>query len=116
MNIPTGEDIKAARKAKGRSQSTVAQGSGLSQPLVSRVENGDVDPCLSTLHQLAVAINGGNAAYDADQLEVIVPDALQNRREQAGLTQRELADAADVSQPLISRIENESVDPRALTL
>jgi predicted transcriptional regulator len=116
MQVPTGEEIQKARKANGLFQSAVAEEAGVSQPLVSRVENGDIDPRLSTLHSLSLAITGSGSGYSADRLEVVVPDAIQNRREQSGLTQRELAEAAGVSQPLISRIEGKSVDPRASTL
>ncbi|WP_276271687.1 CBS domain-containing protein [Haloarcula litorea] len=41
---------------------------------------------------------------------------LRDRRDELGLTQSELADRADVSQPLIARIEGEDVDPRLSTL
>jgi predicted transcriptional regulator len=41
---------------------------------------------------------------------------LKDYREDVDLTQSELADAADVSQPLIARIEGGDVDPRLSTL
>ena len=41
---------------------------------------------------------------------------LRRRRLELGLTQRELAEAAGVSQPLVARIETGSVDPRVSTL
>jgi predicted transcriptional regulator len=44
------------------------------------------------------------------------PDDLRQRRDTVGLTQSELADRADVSQPLIARVENDDVDPRLSTL
>ncbi|MDR5657415.1 CBS domain-containing protein [Halodesulfurarchaeum sp. HSR-GB] len=44
------------------------------------------------------------------------PQDLRERRTTLGLTQRELADRADVSQPLIARIEGGDVDPRLSTL
>ncbi len=44
------------------------------------------------------------------------PADLKERREELELTQSELADAADVSQPLIARIESDDVDPRLSTL
>ena len=44
------------------------------------------------------------------------PEDLRERRTELGLTQSELADRADVSQPLIARIEGGDVDPRLSTL
>lgn len=44
------------------------------------------------------------------------PDELKEMRRKAGLTQAELAKRAGVSQSLIARIENRSVNPRVSTL
>ena len=49
-------------------------------------------------------------------MELPTPADLRERRTELGLTQSELADAADVSQPLIARIEGGDVDPRLSTL
>ncbi len=49
-------------------------------------------------------------------MELPTPADLRQRRTELGLTQSELADRADVSQPLIARIEGGDVDPRLSTL
>lgn len=49
-------------------------------------------------------------------MELPTPEDLRERRNDLGLTQSELADEADVSQPLIARIEGGDVDPRLSTL
>jgi predicted transcriptional regulator len=49
-------------------------------------------------------------------MELPTPQDLRERRNSLELTQSELADAADVSQPLIARIEGGDVDPRLSTL
>jgi predicted transcriptional regulator len=49
-------------------------------------------------------------------MELPTPADLRERRTELGLTQSELADSADVSQPLIARIEGGDVDPRLSTL
>jgi predicted transcriptional regulator len=49
-------------------------------------------------------------------MELPTPDDLKERRNELELTQSELADMADVSQPLIARIEGGDVDPRLSTL
>ena len=49
-------------------------------------------------------------------MDLPTPADLRRRRLDANLTQSELAAAADVSQPLIARIEGGDVDPRLSTL
>ncbi len=49
-------------------------------------------------------------------LDVPIGEELKKLRRAAGLTQRELAKLAGVSQSLIARIESGTVDPRASTL
>lgn len=116
MYVPTGDGIRDARKARGMTQSDVAERADVSQPLLSRVENEDVDPRLPTLHSITQAINGSDISIDRDQLEVVVPSAIKKLRKDAGMAQADLAQEAGVSQPLIARIENENVNPRASTL
>jgi len=45
-----------------------------------------------------------------------MPFVLEDARKQTGYTQGELAGAAGVSQPIISRIERQDVNPRSSTL
>jgi len=47
---------------------------------------------------------------------LIKPEDLRRMRRNAGLTQKELAKKAGVSQSLIARIETRTVDPRLSTL
>ncbi|MEF8799743.1 MAG: CBS domain-containing protein [Halolamina sp.] len=49
-------------------------------------------------------------------MDLPTPDDLRKRRNEVGLTQSKLAERADVSQPLIARVENDDVDPRLSTL
>src|SRR6056297_3022489 len=49
-------------------------------------------------------------------MELPTPQELKDRRESLDLTQSTLAEMADVSQPLIARIEGDDVDPRLSTL
>jgi predicted transcriptional regulator len=116
MYVPTGNELQKARKARGLTQTEVAERAGVSQPLLSRVENEDVDPRLSTLHSITQAINGSDISIDGNRLEVVVPSAIRELRKDMSLTQEDLAEEAGVSQPLIARIENNDVNPRASTL
>ena len=49
MEIPTPEDLREKRETLGMTQSELADSAGVSQPLIARIENGDVDPRLSTV-------------------------------------------------------------------
>lgn len=116
MYIPTGNDVRETRKAHGLTQGEVAERADISQPLLSRIENDDVDPRLSTLHRIAEAINDTGRSIEEEDLVVAVPSAIKQIRIDVSLTQAELARRAGVSQPLIARIENDEVNPRASTL
>lgn len=49
MELPTPQELKTRREELGLTQSEVAERAGVSQPLIARIEGGDVDPRLSTL-------------------------------------------------------------------
>ncbi|AWB28727.1 hypothetical protein HARCEL1_12080 [Halococcoides cellulosivorans] len=68
------------------------------------------------MHDIVSAINGSDTSVDHEKLEPLLQSSLKHSRDQAGLTQGELADKAGVSQPLISRIENQDLNPRVSTL
>jgi len=52
MEIPTPEDLREKRESLGMTQSELADRAGVSQPLIARIENGDVDPRLSTVGRI----------------------------------------------------------------
>ena len=52
METPTPEDLREKRQALGMTQSEIADRAGVSQPLIARIENGDVDPRLSTVSRI----------------------------------------------------------------
>ncbi len=61
--------ITQVRKAKGITQAELAERCGTTQQQIARIENGSVDPRLSTLRRVA------------DALECELPDLLFTRRE-----------------------------------
>ncbi|MCE8423895.1 MAG: CBS domain-containing protein [Candidatus Methanoperedens sp.] len=65
MFLPTPDDMKKMRLELGLTQHELALRAGVSQPLIARIESGDVDPRLSTLHKI---LN----AFDAARKEMIV--------------------------------------------
>ena len=58
MFLPTPEDIKKRRISLNLTQNELARHAGVSQPLIARIESGDVDPRLSTLSKIFDAFDG----------------------------------------------------------
>ncbi len=57
MELPTPEQLRNKRDEElGLTQSEVADRAGVSQPLIARIESGDVDPRLSTLRSIVNAL------------------------------------------------------------
>lgn len=50
------DELVAARRGRGLSQTEIAARMGTSQSAVARLERGDVDPRLSTLERYAAAV------------------------------------------------------------
>jgi predicted transcriptional regulator len=116
MQIPTGEDIRASRKRKELTQSDWAERAGVSQPLIARIGSEDVDPTIDTLYSVVSALNDSSPELDQEEVKISMPSVLKDARKQTGYTQGELAEVAGVSQPLISRIERQDVNPKSSTL
>lgn len=116
MQIPTGEDIRMVRKNKGLTQSELAERAEVSQPLIARIESNDVDPTIDTLYSVVSALNDSTSDVEQEEVKISMPSVLEDARKRTGYTQGELTDAAGVSQPLVSRIERQDVNPRSSTL
>lgn len=56
MELPTPQDVRERRNELGMTQSDLADRAGVSQPLIARIEGGDVDPRLSTLRRIVDAL------------------------------------------------------------
>lgn len=52
MDVPTADDLRERRRDLGLTQSELAERADVSQPLIARIENGDVDPRLSTVTRI----------------------------------------------------------------
>lgn len=52
MFLPTPDEIKKTRLELNLTQHELASRAGVSQPLIARIESGDVDPRLSTLRKI----------------------------------------------------------------
>ena len=71
MEIPTPEDLKEKRKSLGMTQSELADSAGVSQPLIARIENGDVDPRLSTVSRIV-------EVFETAEEDVVTADDLMS--------------------------------------
>jgi predicted transcriptional regulator len=56
MDLPSPEDLRERRNELGLTQSDLAEHADVSQPLIARIEGGDVDPRLSTLRRIVNAL------------------------------------------------------------
>lgn len=56
MELPTPEDLREKRTELGLTQNELAKRADVSQPLIARIEGGDVDPRLSTLGRIVDAL------------------------------------------------------------
>ena len=57
MDLPTPQDLRTRREELELTQSRLAEMAGVSQPLIARIEGGDVDPRLSTLRRIVNALD-----------------------------------------------------------
>jgi predicted transcriptional regulator len=57
MELPTPQDLRERRTSLDLTQSQLAEMAGVSQPLIARIEGGDVDPRLSTLRRIVNALD-----------------------------------------------------------
>lgn len=57
LHVPEPAEVRALRKKLGLTQAVVAKAAGVSQPLVARIENGTVDPRVSTFAAVVEALN-----------------------------------------------------------
>ena len=76
MELPTPQDLRERRTALGLTQSSLAEAAGVSQPLIARIEGGDVDPRLSTLRRIVNALE--TAESDVIRAEDLMNEAVVN--------------------------------------
>jgi len=82
IQIITADDLRRLRKRYGLTQNVLAKKSGVSQSLISRIENKTVDPRLSTIRKIFEAIiylqNKEGTARDVMHSPVIIINALES--------------------------------------
>lgn len=87
MELPTGDDIRTARKEKGLTQSELAEHAGVSQPLIARIESDDVDPTIDTLYAVVSALNDSASGLEQEEVTMSMPSVLKDARTRTGYTQ-----------------------------
>jgi len=97
MELPTSQDLRERRTSLDLTQSALAEMAGVSQPLIARIEGGDVDPRLSTLRRIVDALDEAEGsvvrAEDLmnEELVSVAPDDsvsdAERRMEQAAFSQ-----------------------------
>ena len=74
MELPTPQDLRTRRTELELTQSALAERAGVSQPLIARIEGGDVDPRLSTLRRIVDALDeaAGGVVRAADLMHASI--------------------------------------------
>ena len=62
MGVPTAEGLRERRNGLELAESEMAERADVSQPLIARIEGGDVDPRLSTLRRIVTALDEAESA------------------------------------------------------
>lgn len=80
MELPTPQDLRTRRTELELTQSDLAERAGVSQPLIARIEGGDVDPRLSTLRRIVNALEeaAGGVARAGDLMHETVVSVSPN--------------------------------------
>lgn len=93
MELPTPHDLRERRNALEMTQAELANRAAVSQPLIARIEGGDVDPRLSTLRRIVQALNeaegGVVRATDLMQEDVVAASPEQSISEAVRLMDEE---------------------------
>jgi predicted transcriptional regulator len=74
MHLPTPQDLRERRTSLDLTQSELADRAEVSQPLIARIEGGDVDPRLSTLRRIVDALD--EAEGDVVRAETLMHESV----------------------------------------
>lgn len=113
MELPTPTELRKRRKEDlDLTQNELAEMAGVSQPLIARIEGGDVDPRLSTLRDIVAALNEAEGSIKRAK-DIMHEDVTYLRRDdsvagaidlmgEAGYSQLPVVDEAGKPEGLIS--------------
>ena len=84
------ENLKAIRKRRGLTQAQLAEASGLDQGFLSKVENGDANPTLDKITDIAAALKVHPAELFGlpalQQRAIAALNSIDPQRQEAALT------------------------------
>lgn len=101
--LPLPAELRALRRKLGLTQADVARAAGVSQPLVARIESGNVDPRLSTLRSVVDALN--NAERQGVALRDVMTTTIASVRgtDTVGLAIRVMREKGISQLPVLSK-------------
>jgi predicted transcriptional regulator len=95
--IPTGAEIRQSRKKAGMTQRQLASKVGVSQGLIAKIENGSVDPKMSTLRRIVGAFEHTGSS-DPCAKNVMTTDVISVRHDDTVAKAIRLMTTYDISQ------------------
>ncbi|KUO50008.1 MAG: hypothetical protein APF76_05960 [Desulfitibacter sp. BRH_c19] len=112
-----GDKIRALRESKGLSLAQLGTLTGLSITYLSELERGETTPSLTALRQIATVFNVPISLFIGNKRKnTLVIEKLKRARQNRNISQKELADKADLSPGLIGQLETGKVHPSLKTL
>lgn len=102
------DNLKELKKAKGMTTKQIADATKIPEGTIKRIFSGDtIDPYVSTIHRIVIALGGSLDHILADTNAVLAPESVAEAKE--------IADVAEAERDLIA-VENERLKAQNLAL
>lgn len=101
-----GENIKNRRKALGMMQVDVAELVGVTQPLICEIERGRKNPSFTVAEAIAELLHCSVEDLTEGTDCMYIGQEIKRRREELGLSQKDLAVKTNIPKAAVARIEN----------
>lgn len=114
QKLSVGDKIRIVRENQAKTMTELASAAGISVSYLSQIERSQVQPAVRTVNNLAKAL--GVPVSSLVGKGGLLGSKVRQARDEQGLTQAELAQAAGVSPGLIGQVENGRVQPSLQTI